>query len=128
MYIYSRYLNQSGVTSIAGLDDAAEYRDVVSAMRTVGFDAAGIAAVMRVVAALLHLGNVTFDELPNDASRIAVGSGSGSGSGDANAEDGKRSRAGSRRALEKAAELLGLAPEKLEFALTSRTLTTASET
>lgn len=63
------YLNQDGpnATPIAGVDDAAEFRDTQAALSTVGVSVEKQWAVFRLLAALLHLGNVKITAMRNDA-------------------------------------------------------------
>ena len=53
-------LTQGGCLTIEGIDDAAEFRAVDDAMRTLGFSSAQLAAVWALLSGLLHLGNVAF--------------------------------------------------------------------
>lgn len=55
------YLDQSGCTQIPGQDDAAEFEDVLKAMRTLQFSEDTIEAMLRIIAAVLHLGNVQYE-------------------------------------------------------------------
>ncbi|XVF65003.1 hypothetical protein PTKIN_Ptkin09bG0211800 [Pterospermum kingtungense] len=54
------YLNQSNCIELDGLDDSKEYLDTRRAMDVVGIGQAEQDAIFRVVAAILHLGNVEF--------------------------------------------------------------------
>ncbi|XP_068790097.1 unconventional myosin-Ig [Struthio camelus] len=51
---------QEGTTSSAGGDDAASYKAVEDAMAVIGFTPEEISSVYKILAAILHLGNVTF--------------------------------------------------------------------
>ncbi|KAF8876514.1 P-loop containing nucleoside triphosphate hydrolase protein [Gymnopilus junonius] len=64
------YLKQGGPSStpIAGVDDAEEFRATQQALSTVGISVEKQWAVFRLLAALLHLGNVKIAQLRNDAS------------------------------------------------------------
>lgn len=64
------YLKQGGPSStpIAGVDDAEEFRATQQALSTVGISVEKQWAVFRLLAALLHLGNVKITQLRNDAS------------------------------------------------------------
>lgn len=44
------------------MDDEKEYKETLEAMRTIGMQEAEIDAVLAVVSAILHLGNINFDE------------------------------------------------------------------
>ena len=57
-----RYLNSSTCYELAGVSNAEEYRRTRQAMTVVGIAEGEQDAVFRVVAAVLHLGNITFVE------------------------------------------------------------------
>ncbi|ELQ75323.1 Myosin class II heavy chain [Trachipleistophora hominis] len=46
--------------SVPGVDDAKEFANTLRCMRSLGFDERTIEGVLRIVAAVLHLGNVSF--------------------------------------------------------------------
>ncbi|KAJ6792577.1 myosin-6-like [Iris pallida] len=54
------YLNQSNCYELDGLDDGKEYRETRGAMDIVGISSDEQDAIFRVVAAILHLGNIEF--------------------------------------------------------------------
>ncbi|KAL9331871.1 hypothetical protein ACSQ67_001481 [Phaseolus vulgaris] len=54
------YLNQSNCFELEGLDESKEYRDTRRAMDIVGISAEEQDAIFKVVAAILHLGNIEF--------------------------------------------------------------------
>jgi len=56
----------------AGVDNAAEYRATRHAMNVVGVSAAEQDSVMRVVAGILHLGNVTFTSDDDDGQGLTL--------------------------------------------------------
>ncbi|KAF0917976.1 hypothetical protein E2562_021677 [Oryza meyeriana var. granulata] len=56
------YLNQSNCIELDGLDDSKEYVETRRAMGIVGISSDEQDAIFRVVAAILHLGNVEFAE------------------------------------------------------------------
>jgi len=56
------YLSQSGCDTVDDVDDQAEHLDVVKAMRELEWTPAEIDNVYQTVAAVLHLGNVSFRE------------------------------------------------------------------
>ncbi|KAI3610616.1 myosin 5 [Moniliophthora roreri] len=64
------YLKQGGPhsTPIAGVDDAEEFRATQQALSTVGISVEKQWAVFRLLAALLHLGNIKITQLRNDSS------------------------------------------------------------
>lgn len=55
------YLNQSGCTEIQGRDDSQEFQELVSAMENLRLDEPTRRDMFRLVAAILHLGNLTFN-------------------------------------------------------------------
>mmetsp|Transcript_32792 Transcript_32792/g.99144 ORF Transcript_32792/g.99144 Transcript_32792/m.99144 type:complete len:771 (+) Transcript_32792:91-2403(+) len=59
---YFHYLNQSGCTTVDGTDDLAEFKDTMRAMSVMNLDAETQNAVLTVLCAVLHLGNITFVE------------------------------------------------------------------
>ncbi|WFD29063.1 Myosin type-2 heavy chain 1 [Malassezia sp. CBS 17886] len=63
------YLNQGGDAhvAIAGVDDAADFAETERALRVVGVDTVAQAQIWRVLAALLHLGNVAVTATRNEA-------------------------------------------------------------
>ncbi|KAG9154979.1 hypothetical protein Leryth_012167, partial [Lithospermum erythrorhizon] len=54
------YLNQSNCIKLEGVDDSKEYADTRRAMDVVGISSEEQDAIFRVVAAVLHLGNIEF--------------------------------------------------------------------
>ncbi|PHU30831.1 Myosin-12, partial [Capsicum chinense] len=54
------YLNQSNCYEVANVDDAREYLETRNAMDVVGIGQEEQEAIFRVVAAILHLGNINF--------------------------------------------------------------------
>ncbi|RLN40071.1 Myosin-J heavy chain [Panicum miliaceum] len=56
------YLNQTNCYEVANVDDAREYIETRNAMDIVGIDQDEQDAIFRVVAAILHLGNVDFSK------------------------------------------------------------------
>jgi myosin heavy subunit len=55
------YLNQSGCLRIEGVDDAQEFRDVMEAMATLQFSSSTVESIFKIMAGILHLGNVKFE-------------------------------------------------------------------
>ena len=101
-----RYLNGTGaVTTIDGVDDAADFRAVRAAMTAVKIPPDLQHALFRVVSAVLWLGNVTFVAQSDDAVRVETDA-----------------------AFATCCELLAVPPAALEFALTHRLMTVAAET
>eukprot|EP00301_Raphidiophrys_heterophryoidea_P005017 c12143_g1_i1.p1 GENE.c12143_g1_i1~~c12143_g1_i1.p1 ORF type:complete len:1493 (+),score=327.31 c12143_g1_i1:156-4634(+) len=56
------YLNQSGCTAVPGIDDVADYNAMRKAMQVIGMTEDEQFTVLKMVAGILHLGNVDFDE------------------------------------------------------------------
>ena len=54
------YLNQSGVTSITGVDDKASYDELRTAMGHIGLSEEDREHVCKLLASLLHIGNIRF--------------------------------------------------------------------
>jgi myosin V len=106
-----RVLAQSSCFDVPGDSNAAEYRRTLEAMARVGIPQREREAVMRTVAAVLHLGSVEF-----------CGGGGGNGGGNDN-EDEAAVMPGSRgeEPLQAAAHLLGVDPDLLRRALATRT-------
>ncbi|KAL8618879.1 hypothetical protein ACOMHN_000886 [Nucella lapillus] len=101
------YLTQGGSISCEGRDDIKDFADIRSAMKVLTFSDTEMWDVFRVLAALLHLGNVTYNaiELDNiDASEIQDIS-----------------------YINKAARLLEVKAQDMIDALTTRTLFTKGE-
>ncbi|XP_017698241.2 myosin-8-like [Phoenix dactylifera] len=57
-----RYLNQSNCFELEGVDDSKEYLETRKAMDIIGISSDEQDAIFRVVAAILHLGNIEFAE------------------------------------------------------------------
>ncbi|WOK91583.1 myosin-12-like [Canna indica] len=65
------YLNQTSCYQVANVDDAREYLETRNAMDVVGINQEEQEAIFRVVAAILHLGNINFDKGKEiDSSRL----------------------------------------------------------
>jgi myosin-1 len=58
------YLSQSGTNSVNGVDDSVDFQEVLNAMRTIGIDDNAQWRCFQVLAAILHIGNITFDGDP----------------------------------------------------------------
>lgn len=59
---YFHYLNQSQCFQVDGVDDAADYQEVRGAMDVIGITKQEQEDIFRIVAAVLHLGNISFVE------------------------------------------------------------------
>lgn len=101
------YLASGGCFSIEGVDDVEEFKQTLKAMKQLQFDEVQIGVILKMVAAILHLGNVQFDAETEEKARLADGS---------------------RGALNKAAQLLALDSKELETALITRSLEIMRET
>ncbi|GMH02537.1 hypothetical protein Nepgr_004376 [Nepenthes gracilis] len=103
------YLNQSNCFELEGVDDAKEYHVTRRAMDVVGISSEEQDAIFRVVAAILHLGNIEFSKgQENDSSQP---------------KDEK-----SWFHLNTAAELFMCNPKALEDSLCKREIVTRDET
>ncbi|CAO2839828.1 unnamed protein product, partial [Amaranthus hypochondriacus] len=103
------YLNQSNCIELEGLDDAKEYLATIRAMDVVGISPEEQEAIFRVVAAVLHLGNIEFTK--------------GKEMDSSEPKDEK-----SRFHLQTAAELFMCDPKALEDSLCKRIMVTRDET
>lgn len=114
-----RLLNQSLCSKRRdGVKDAVQFRSTKRAMQQLGMSEREIGGVLEVVAAVLHMGNVDFEQVPHmgedtvfaDEVRIVT------------------STSGPCNHFTKAAELLGVSTEALDHALTKRSLHASNET
>lgn len=62
------YLNQGGDTEINGIDDNQEFKITTDALGLVGFDETSQEHIFKILAALLHIGNIEIKKTRNDAS------------------------------------------------------------
>ena len=102
-----RYLAQSDAFVLEDVDDAEAFSHTLDAMRIVGLTDAQIDAILKSVAAVLHLGNIVFVQSSNDDAVV----------------DGSDAQ----KALEMAAKLLEVSAEALLSALTTRAIETRGE-
>ncbi|CAI2032040.1 hypothetical protein SEUBUCD646_0H03520 [Saccharomyces eubayanus] len=65
------YMNQGGDTKINGIDDAEEYQTTVDALTLVGITTETQHQIFKILAALLHIGNIEIKKTRNDASLSA---------------------------------------------------------
>ncbi|KAL6052487.1 unconventional myosin-Ia [Balamuthia mandrillaris] len=93
------YLNQSGCFVVDGMNDAAEFRATKHAMDVIGLAEEEQNFLFKMVAAVLHLGNLEFEG------------------------SGETSKVKNRDVLKITAKLLGQQDVELEKSLTSRTVT-----
>ncbi|OMO78429.1 IQ motif, EF-hand binding site [Corchorus capsularis] len=101
------YLNQSSCYELVGVNDAHDYLATRKAMDVVGISEKEQEAIFRVVAAILHLGNIAFAKGEEDSSML---------------QDDE-----SKFHLQMTAELLMCDPQALEVALCERVMITPEE-
>ena len=99
------YLNQSGCSSIEGVDDATDFATLKSAMTAVGINHQQQTEVFEVLAGILWLGNIQFTAPTDDSVSVHPGA-----------------------ALSNAAALLQISEVALMNALTSRNIVARGET
>lgn len=61
------YLNQGNTPTIDGVDDKAEFKATMSSLSTVGVDGATQTEIVKMLAGLLHMGNVKIGASRNDS-------------------------------------------------------------
>lgn len=66
-----KILSQSGCTTLEGVDDAKEFRDVKAAFDTIGMDGESQAQVWKLLASVLHMSNLEFDKVDDAQGEIA---------------------------------------------------------
>uniref|UniRef100_A0A914X526 Uncharacterized protein n=1 Tax=Plectus sambesii TaxID=2011161 RepID=A0A914X526_9BILA len=64
---YYYYLNQSGCVAVDGTDDSKEFQDTLHAMEVIGIPEDVQLEVLKLVAGILHIGNISFVEKGNYA-------------------------------------------------------------
>ena len=64
------YTSKSKCYDVAGIDDAADFKDTLNAMKVIGMTAAEQNEIFRMLAAVLWIGNVSFGE--NDEGNAAI--------------------------------------------------------
>uniref|UniRef100_A0AAF5RTP5 Uncharacterized protein n=3 Tax=Wuchereria bancrofti TaxID=6293 RepID=A0AAF5RTP5_WUCBA len=64
---YYSYLNHSGCYKIDGIDDAKEFKQTLHAMDIIGIETTKQMEILQLVAAIMHIGNITFVESNNFA-------------------------------------------------------------
>jgi myosin heavy subunit len=70
-----KYLSLSGCVKIEGVDDTAEFSDVMESMRTLQFPAETIEMIWKIISGVLMLGNLSFETAtPSDHSIVASSS------------------------------------------------------
>eukprot|EP01114_Cavostelium_apophysatum_P013166 TRINITY_DN3125_c0_g1_i3.p1 TRINITY_DN3125_c0_g1~~TRINITY_DN3125_c0_g1_i3.p1 ORF type:complete len:2243 (+),score=811.97 TRINITY_DN3125_c0_g1_i3:147-6875(+) len=93
------YLDRGKCTSIPGVDDAMDFENLRNALECLNIESSLQETIFRIVAAILHLGNLTFKQKGTEASEIA---------------DSKK--------LEIVGKLLELEPARINKALTERVM------
>ncbi|XFG10788.1 hypothetical protein AB1E19_014412 [Capra hircus] len=101
------YLNQGGNCEISGKSDADDFRRLLAAMEVLGFSAEDQDSIFRILASILHLGNVYFEKDETDAQEVAS--------------------VVSAREIQAVAELLQVSPEGLQKAITFKVTETMRE-
>jgi len=64
------YLNQSGCFDIPGVNDSTEFKDTRKAFDIIGINKDEQSAIFKILAAILHLGNIKFDAVHGEGSQI----------------------------------------------------------
>uniref|UniRef100_A0A8C6XXV4 Myosin IEb n=1 Tax=Naja naja TaxID=35670 RepID=A0A8C6XXV4_NAJNA len=64
---YYYYLNQSAAYKVDDMNDRQEFQETLTAMEVIGLSEEEQALVLQIVAGILHLGNITFQESGNYA-------------------------------------------------------------
>lgn len=62
-----KYLNQGGTYSVKGLDETNEFKDTCEALRVIGIDDHKQFELFKILAGLLHVGNINIENLRNEA-------------------------------------------------------------
>ncbi|XP_075415257.1 unconventional myosin-XV [Tenrec ecaudatus] len=101
------YLNQGGNCEIEGKSDADDFRRLLDAMEVLGFSGEDQDSIFRILASILHLGNVYFEKYETDAQEVAS--------------------VVSAREIQAVAELLQVSPEGLQKAITFKATETLRE-
>ena len=99
------YLNQSGCDKLDTMDDGECWREMQEALKVIGFDSDEKECIFKIIAAILHLGNVEFGaDGEAGTSHITVS-----------------------EALDSACSVLGCKREDMEHTLTNRFVITGRE-
>uniref|UniRef100_A0A452R4H6 Myosin XVA n=1 Tax=Ursus americanus TaxID=9643 RepID=A0A452R4H6_URSAM len=101
------YLNQGGNCEISGKSDSDDFRRLLAAMEVVGFSGEDQDSIFRILASILHLGNVYFEKYETGAQETAS--------------------VVSAREIQAVAELLQISPEGLQKAITFKVTETMRE-
>mmetsp|Transcript_3502 Transcript_3502/g.4001 ORF Transcript_3502/g.4001 Transcript_3502/m.4001 type:complete len:1011 (-) Transcript_3502:100-3132(-) len=103
-----RILAESGSVNVKGIDDQELYYEMDEAMDAVGLSGNAKEDIYTIIAAILHLGNITFKKSKKRGQDACV------------VED--------ERPLRDAAQLLSVTPDQLAAAITNRTRVTRTDT
>ncbi|CEO94284.1 hypothetical protein PBRA_000069 [Plasmodiophora brassicae] len=98
-----RYVSQGNTPVASGINDGADFVELGEALNTIGINGEGRKAIFSVVAALLHIGNITFQAKDGNDEMMKV-------------------HPESAQSLTLAAALLGVSSEQLEKRLTTQTI------
>ncbi|XP_037348196.1 unconventional myosin-XV [Talpa occidentalis] len=101
------YLNQGGNCEISGKSDSDDFRRLLAAMEVLGFSGEDQDSIFRILASILHLGNVYFEKYETGAQEVAS--------------------VVSAREIQAVAELLQISPEGLQKAITFKVTETMRE-
>uniref|UniRef100_G1NVB2 Unconventional myosin-XV n=1 Tax=Myotis lucifugus TaxID=59463 RepID=G1NVB2_MYOLU len=101
------YLNQTPGPALSGKSDADDFRRLLAAMEVLGFSGEDQDSIFRILASILHLGNVYFEKYETDAQEVAS--------------------VVSAREIQAVAELLQISPEGLQKAITFKVTETIRE-
>lgn len=66
-----KFLNQGQSPTIDKVSDASEFKDTLQALSTLGFTKPEIDSIMRILAGILHLGNIVIEETDQETCSIA---------------------------------------------------------
>ena len=88
------YLNQSGCVHVKGIEDVKDFQRTLKSMEIVGIGSEYVDDIMRILGAVLHLGNIVFEPTENEGSAVS---------------------SGSIGALKRASELMGVDPDELPY-------------
>ena len=61
------YLNKSGCYEVDGVNDTKEFQDVLNAMKIININESDQFSIFRIIAGILHLGNISFKSNGNYA-------------------------------------------------------------
>jgi len=75
---YYAYLNTSNCTTISGVDDKEEFRDVLKSLVTLQFSSELIDMMFQILSAILMLGNIQFDDAVEDGNDVCYVAGASS--------------------------------------------------